>query len=221
MADVKIDPRPLPAAVIRQLEELAETCVRNLNGEQWPDTGKWELRIVQVALEAAYRLAVQQTREADEDTAIELGRQMAGAAVAALMPQWQPIETAPKNGTSLILGAIGEKAVLGFWSQRRTYWLRLGAQVGAQAEDRIYPTHWMPLPDPPAAIRAASPTEKALQALTVIMEGFDSGVFVRNIDHDGEGGWAFRLLPYVQALATANALVQAAAIRAASPTEPG
>jgi hypothetical protein len=58
-------------------------------------------------------------------------------------PEWQPIETAPKDGTVVLLSdgkIVKEGHYLGYWS-----WLDL-------AGDRV-PTHWMPMPDPPRSIR--------------------------------------------------------------------
>ena len=75
------------------------------------------------------------------------------------MSEWQPIETAPKDGTSVLLhwsedqgfnGAI----VLAFWSDIQAedtagdgWALYTGNGYGAlEAED---PTHWHALPEPP------------------------------------------------------------------------
>jgi hypothetical protein len=64
--------------------------------------------------------------------------------------KWQPIETAPKDGTEvLIFQRIkdqGEKDLLH---------LAVASWEGSYWDDRIdmppwpKPTHWMPLPDPP------------------------------------------------------------------------
>jgi len=55
---------------------------------------------------------------------------------------WQPIETAPKDGTT-ILGWDTIEHVLLFWHD--------GAwRENALADNPIPPTHWMPLPAPPA-----------------------------------------------------------------------
>ena len=57
------------------------------------------------------------------------------------MNNWQPIETAPKNGTRIL--AIEDE------------WAEIVRWVGMKWEDidgREYsPTHWQPLPKPPAA----------------------------------------------------------------------
>ncbi len=58
---------------------------------------------------------------------------------------WQPIATAPKDGTPIYAGRVGE-ARLTFYSQRSQAWCRLGTQQETQWE----PTHWQPLPTPPA-----------------------------------------------------------------------
>lgn len=44
--------------------------------------------------------------------------------------------------------------------------------------------------------------------LAVILRGFDERVFVRSVAHDHEPGWVVRLMPYIQALATAYVIVK-------------
>lgn len=64
---------------------------------------------------------------------------------------WQPIETAPKDGADILLGAFYDSGhwdvVLGRWQS----WRRL---PGWPPCGRTYPTHWMPLPAPPTIARA-------------------------------------------------------------------
>ncbi len=56
---------------------------------------------------------------------------------------WQPIETAPKDGTE-ILGCWLPSLVCGVVSWGFGEW--------AEADERVRaPTHWMPLPEPPDA----------------------------------------------------------------------
>lgn len=68
------------------------------------------------------------------------------------MTDWQPIETAPQDGTRLILWGRYWSAGQGFMGE---------PLVGQHARDRwevwgpggrfgVRPTHWMPLPRPPA-----------------------------------------------------------------------
>jgi hypothetical protein len=66
---------------------------------------------------------------------------------------WQPIESAPKDGTA-ILGAAKDREV---WAQTTVRWENDGdgywglVEIGANAEDsEWWPTHWLPLPEPPA-----------------------------------------------------------------------
>ena len=67
--------------------------------------------------------------------------------------EWQPIETAPKDGTPLLLASRSDVGpnytAVGVWDCD-------SAEEGGQCwRDRIFdadqlaPTHWMPLPDPP------------------------------------------------------------------------
>lgn len=65
------------------------------------------------------------------------------------MSDWQPIDTAPKDGT-LILMADGGSVLCGLWSKDESGWVdgsrdRNGELVTWDA------THWMPLPAPPEA----------------------------------------------------------------------
>lgn len=58
-------------------------------------------------------------------------------------PGWQPIETAPKDGTHI----IAWQATDGM----RVSWFEGGMwQNFPWRSRRINPTHWMPLPEPPA-----------------------------------------------------------------------
>ena len=70
------------------------------------------------------------------------------------MTDWQPIETAPRDGTT----------VLGYLPGRRLdedrddvvtiYWHDLWGTPGwciTESGEGVGPTHWMPLPEPPGA----------------------------------------------------------------------
>lgn len=75
-------------------------------------------------------------------------------------PQWQPIETAPKDGTEiLIFQPAFEKYGVKSWQRERiavVSWQHFGWSIdhvsGAECEDDFdyaAVTHWQPLPNPP------------------------------------------------------------------------
>lgn len=61
-------------------------------------------------------------------------------------PDWQPIETAPKDGKWL-LGFYRGKCIIYRWSQRQ--FDKCGNGWDFTANGLHSPTHWMPLPAPP------------------------------------------------------------------------
>lgn len=65
-----------------------------------------------------------------------------------LAPQWQPIETAPKDGTRILL-----------WDGYMMYTGSKGLRTGGWHSngERVVPTHWQPLPAPPTACDARRP----------------------------------------------------------------
>ena len=70
----------------------------------------------------------------------------------AQMSEWQPIETAPREG-SPFLGAV-YWADTGEWEILRMAWNETAGRFGDATyapfiHDQEQPTHWMPLPEPP------------------------------------------------------------------------
>lgn len=75
--------------------------------------------------------------------------------------QWQPIETAPKDGEKTrlsdktrILGFDGEECCVIYWSEGYTFpdgWISVSSSFDCDHGhlDYFEPTHWMPLPAPP------------------------------------------------------------------------
>lgn len=59
--------------------------------------------------------------------------------------QWQPMETAPRDGTMVLMWTECG-VVIGFWGQRANQWLRPASSHNKDLEDV---RHWMPLPKPP------------------------------------------------------------------------
>jgi hypothetical protein len=76
----------------------------------------------------------------------------AQAVIDALGVEWRPIETAPRDGRSIIL-ASADKVTFGKWlDNNQTRWPREGwitpdGQWGPKATKPA--THWRPLPPPP------------------------------------------------------------------------
>jgi hypothetical protein len=81
------------------------------------------------------------------------------------MSEWQPIETAPRDGTHVLLYipytdrpliVVGYQEKLpDHIADMQMEWSWKCAEAGAWAEDDSYagqPTHWMPLPDSPSAV---------------------------------------------------------------------
>lgn len=70
--------------------------------------------------------------------------------------KWQPIETAPKNGTKVDLwypGIIGRVAD-SFWAEDGVwspgYWITRDSEGDTHLYPNSAPTHWMPLPTSPS-----------------------------------------------------------------------
>ena len=62
---------------------------------------------------------------------------------------WQPIETAPRDGTSVLV--TGDKlVVVAYVHKNRWYMPHHSSTTGTELSSWIRePTHWMPLPDLP------------------------------------------------------------------------
>jgi hypothetical protein len=65
------------------------------------------------------------------------------------MTEWQPIETAPRDGRRVLLCRAKHpepwSAHTGYWHKSREIW----SPMGMYPERNPNPTHWMPLPEPP------------------------------------------------------------------------
>ena len=67
------------------------------------------------------------------------------------MSEWQPIETAPRDGAPVLIACVGEcgtKWMYVAWS-KRSAWRFCERKDGSYYAVHDTPTHWMPLPEPP------------------------------------------------------------------------
>ena len=75
------------------------------------------------------------------------------------MSEWQPIETAPKDGTSMLVVSRDGLVMIDKWHVCHTH--PLGKPSYLSYNDWQFskdPTHWMPLPAPPAVNDASQGT---------------------------------------------------------------
>ncbi len=70
---------------------------------------------------------------------------------APSVPEWQPIETAPKDGTVVLLAGCRKPVAAAWLEDEIDYWHVDDNKLGPFALRGPAPTHWMPLPKPPAA----------------------------------------------------------------------
>lgn len=67
--------------------------------------------------------------------------------------EWQPIESAPKDGTYVLIGNPKWEAVWqAYWETEVPLrnWHKEGWQrFNSRGQGLLFPTHWMPLPDAP------------------------------------------------------------------------
>jgi hypothetical protein len=65
------------------------------------------------------------------------------------MSGWQLIETAPKDGTDVLLWTpVGVQ--IASWSDRYSFWdTGFASEVDGDPIEAPYPSHWMTLPGPP------------------------------------------------------------------------
>jgi len=70
------------------------------------------------------------------------------------MSEWRPIETAPLDGTEVLVWdedtqAVQRAAYIPYWGGDPTWQLGTCLQFGDETS-QLSPTHWMPLPKAPA-----------------------------------------------------------------------
>ena len=70
---------------------------------------------------------------------------------APSVPEWQPIETAPKDGTVVLLAGCRKPVAAAWLEDEIDYWHVDDNKLGPFVLRGPGPTHWMPLPKPPSA----------------------------------------------------------------------
>ena len=69
------------------------------------------------------------------------------------MSDWQPISTAPKDGTEILAkNGLMRKAVPVYWGIRQHPWGTASQQWVTRSGDLVIPDVWMPLPQPPKEV---------------------------------------------------------------------
>lgn len=64
-----------------------------------------------------------------------------------IMENWQPMETAPKDGSLLLLVYLG-KVGIGSWNSAGNYWAEYPDEDWISQEGDGHVSKWMPLPSP-------------------------------------------------------------------------
>lgn len=70
------------------------------------------------------------------------------------MGDWLPIETAPQDGTAILVWDPGvETMLIASWGKHNHVplygWVYGADVIGGEEVDGCEPSHWMPLPEPP------------------------------------------------------------------------
>lgn len=76
------------------------------------------------------------------------------------MSEWQPIETAPKDGEVILIfkpdeRMVGQYTLTAYWNDEEGGFIpaggihKQGYYSAVAGKDQGYPTHWMPLPNSP------------------------------------------------------------------------
>ena len=114
-------------------------------------------------------IAVRQARNGcitPPENGTEYDEQLARAALsAALAAMWQPIETAPKDGTDIL---VFRPRFDGNYIPQvgQDWWMRASYTGDCWAKSRAdcQPTHWMPLPPAPTLLSTRMGSEKTAES---------------------------------------------------------
>jgi hypothetical protein len=128
------------AMLLNALESIRQYGSDTLSGRvDGPDDRAWQREAVNEMTKRA-RLAIEAAHPSPASSAVRRAQPAPGG--------WQPIETAPRDGTTVLLFSRDGSAADG-------YWLQAGYNgCGAWIWPYVYktPAHWQPLPEPPAQL---------------------------------------------------------------------
>jgi hypothetical protein len=131
---------PLDLDAIKRARDLVGGCVTVLDVDlSRPDVS----RAVDVVWFAVPALLAEVARQRSAIQELQ---------AALLEARWQPIETHDGGSTPVLITEQGGDVVEAWFSEERQTWWEINSyDDGSPGSDRrVYPTHWMPLPDPPA-----------------------------------------------------------------------
>lgn len=69
---------------------------------------------------------------------------------------WQPIETAPRDGTRIIVSIFGGYVTVARYFERQNQWWEINNDPSDSWGAELLPSYWMPLPDAPANTDSAN-----------------------------------------------------------------
>ena len=72
------------------------------------------------------------------------------------MSKWKPIDTAPKDGTSVLVSCEGAVHEAKYHADEDGWWLA-NTDPTDYWDGRVYPDMWMPMPKPPSTDAGSSP----------------------------------------------------------------
>jgi hypothetical protein len=78
------------------------------------------------------------------------------ALTASAVGKWQPIETAPRDGTRIIIGWPGGGIRYAYWLNNSPTWSGWKVPSLELPLPSAPPTHWQPLPEPLSAATSAT-----------------------------------------------------------------
>lgn len=97
---------------------------------------------------------------------------------------WRPIETAPRDGTYILIGWFefeGQNSMeVAFWHGTLGAWCQTSKAF--TSDPNWQPTHWMPLPSPPSAL-FGTPIASDVTGHTVAMAPGSHSIIIGE-DHD-------------------------------------